>query len=135
MEDFEELFFYAKKCFRNFFNFKERSSKSEFWFFQLFVFLFLILFIVVDIYFVPSNHNSNEPELIFSNFFLLIQFIPSLSVSVRRLHDVNRSGWWMMLIFTGLGGLFLFYWWLKNGDRKSNKFGKVPKKFRDYVVN
>ena len=46
-----------------------------------------------------------------NSIFNLIVFLPFLSVSIRRLHDIGRSGWWYLIILTGIGSILLFYWW------------------------
>ena len=74
---------YIKKPFVNYANFKGRASRKEFWYFTLFNLLVTTFLVVL-----------NVGLLIF--IYFAIVFIPSLSVSVRRLHDVNKSGWWIL---------------------------------------
>jgi uncharacterized membrane protein YhaH (DUF805 family) len=60
-----------------------------------------------------------------SSVFLLFVLIPSVSIGVRRLHDVNNSGWWYLLILVPLiGPLVLIYWAIKPGDAHSNVYGE-----------
>jgi uncharacterized membrane protein YhaH (DUF805 family) len=62
-----------------------------------------------------------------STIFSLAIFIPFISVSVRRLHDVNRSGWWLLIELTIIGLLFpILYWFCKKGDEGENRFGPKP---------
>ena len=49
--------------------------------------------------------------------------IAGLSLSVRRLHDIDRSGWWNLIIFTIIGIVVLLYWACKKGDEGENRFG------------
>tara|TARA_B110000459_G_C16272872_1_gene342846 strand:- start:23 stop:301 length:279 start_codon:yes stop_codon:yes gene_type:complete len=58
-----------------------------------------------------------------SVIYIIATTIPGLSVSVRRLHDVNKSGWWLFLSFTVIGLIPLIYWACKKGDEEDNKFG------------
>jgi uncharacterized membrane protein YhaH (DUF805 family) len=53
-------------------------------------------------------------------------FIPLLSVNVRRLHDVNRSGWWLLIELTVIGILLILFWCCKKGDEGENRFGPKP---------
>ena len=80
-------------CFSRYFDFEGRSSRSEFWHWQLFrVLLFLSLTFLETILFSGLNFTFN--------LFLLI---PEISVSIRRLHDTNKSGLWYLLTFTIIG--------------------------------
>ena len=54
---------------------------------------------------------------------ILIMLIPFTSVSIRRLHDVNRSGWWFLIQFTIIGLIPFYYWMVKPSDANSNKYG------------
>ena len=57
------------------------------------------------------------------NIFYILTFVPGISVSARRLHDVNKSGWWMLIALTGVGIIPLIYWYCKKGEDKANKYG------------
>ena len=81
---------------RRYFDFSGRSSRAEFWFFVLFVFILSIVANVLDVLLLGSYGYG---AAVLSSLVSLIHFIPSLSVSVRRLHDIDRTGWWIMLAF------------------------------------
>ena len=127
-------------CFSNYFNFNGRASRSEFWFFYLFVLIgYIICFTLIM-------------AVSFKLFWLMGAFmigmiLPSLGVSVRRLHDVNKSGWFLLLpvTFNILGRLFersigdislvftiislgisiyLLVLYCTDGEKKNNRFGK-----------
>mgnify|MGYP000190925275 CR=1 FL=1 len=70
-------------CWNNYANFQGRASRSEYWWFYLFVFVIGLIPIL--------------------GLATLILIIPQLAVTARRLHDINRSGWWVLLWFTGFG--------------------------------
>jgi len=57
------------------------------------------------------------------NIFYILTFVPAISVAARRLHDINKSGWWMLIGFTIIGLIPLLYWACKKGDDKPNKYG------------
>lgn len=58
--------------------------------------------------------------------FLLFMVIASFAVLVRRLHDVNRSGWWFLIYFTIIGIFVLLYWYVQKGDEADNRYGSDP---------
>jgi len=53
--------------------------------------------------------------------------IPGIAVGVRRLHDVGRSGWWMLIALTGIGAFVLLYWFVKDSEPGNNEYGPNPK--------
>ena len=70
----------------------------------------------------PSTENS-----IFAFIFNLAVFLPSWAVMIRRLHDVNRSGWWILINLTIIGIIPFTYWlFMKVGDEGENRFGSDP---------
>ena len=56
----------------------------------------------------------------------IVTIVPEIAVSVRRLHDINKSGWWLLLSLTVIGIIPLIYWVCKKGDEKENRFGENP---------
>ena len=121
------LFKAMQICFKKFFNFKDRASRSEYWYFQLvFTILSLPLFIYED--------SSNDTHLIYtgiSAIIVLILFIPAISVSVRRLHDINKSGWFVIIsVIPYIGWIILAIMLIGKGTLGKNKFGKYPLKFK-----
>tara|TARA_B100000965_G_scaffold364825_1_gene348764 strand:- start:2080 stop:2280 length:201 start_codon:yes stop_codon:yes gene_type:complete len=53
-----------------------------------------------------------------NSIFIIITFLPYLSVGARRLHDINRSGWWQLISLTGIGMILLIVWWSTDGKNK-----------------
>ena len=96
------------------------GPQSEYWYFALFRFLVTIVALVFV--YVLSILGS----LLFMAV-VLGTFLPHVAVSVRRLHDVNKSGWWYLLSFVPLGGLLLFVWAVTDGTSGPNQFGADPK--------
>ena len=103
-------------CFSNYFNFSDRAVRSEYWFFQLFCIILAVLASMVD----AADPTGAENV---SKLCGLITFIPSLTVTVRRLHDVNRSGWWIFINFTIIGIIPFFWWMIKRSNDGANKYG------------
>ena len=110
-----------RSVFVNYFNFSGRASRSEYWFFYLFL---IIADIGVDI---ADTLIFGDAEFAPINLiFFLGVLIPTVAVSVRRLHDIDRTGWWGLLLLTVVGLLVLLYWNLKPGDEGENRFGNNP---------
>lgn len=133
-----------KAFFKNYANFKGRSSRSEYWFVSLSNFLImLILYILLIpdmlIMFLGEDYNSFlmiEVITVCATFFLyeLICLVPSLSLSVRRLHDIGKSGWYLLLgLIPAVGGIVLFVFTLTDSDYSDNLYGKNPKLYPDKV--
>ena len=101
--------------------FSGRASRSEYWYFLLFLFLLAIVTSIFDAAIFPGN----ELKPIYS-IFSLLTIIPSISAAARRLHDVDRSGWWQLLYFTIVGSLVVLYWLIKKSDAGDNKHGSNP---------
>ena len=72
--------------------------------------------------FSPSGP-TNSP---LNGIFELVTFLPTLAVNVRRLHDINRTGWWTLIVFTVVGVFLLLYWACKKGTAGPNRFGPDP---------
>ena len=121
-----------KNAFVKVFDFKTRSSRAEFWYFYLFTVIVGMVGIQVDQYlslelirFELSRSPNNE--FILGHFYTFTYFlflIPSLSLYVRRLHDTDRSGWWLMIMLIPfIGFVTITMFWLLKGNDKSNKYG------------
>lgn len=118
----------VKVCFVKYTNFSDRASRPEFWLFTLFTTIVSLMLMFLDPMIAGESFlDYDEIFAPLSTIFLLAIFIPAISVSVRRLHDVGRSGWWMLLELTIIGFLFpLLFWWCKKGDEGDNRFGRKP---------
>ena len=110
----------VKTCWAKYATFSGRASRSEFWFFILFCWLLRDVAYFIDVY-VLSDLNG----MLNLTANLLI-FIPNISVTTRRLHDVDRSGWWQLLYITIVGIIPLLYWFIKKSDTGDNKHGSNP---------
>ena len=98
-------------CFNKFANFEGRASKSEFWWFQLFYVIVLIIGMILD-----SLLGYTE---LFYWVGYIICLLPALAVGSRRLHDTNRTGWWQLLYLTFIGVIVLIVWWVADGGKKN----------------
>ena len=105
-------------CLKKYFVFEGRASRSEYWWFQLIV--------------SPSYLISTILENEIGYFFLgitLFTLIPAISAGVRRLHDTNRSGFFLLISFIPfIGGLVLLFFLIPEGTKGKNRFGPDPLK-------
>ena len=107
-----------KTCFIKYAIFSGRASRSEYWFFFLFS---IICSLVIKIIEVNIYYTDQET---LSRIFIVIILIPQLAVGCRRLHDTNKSGWWVFIAgIPIIGTIILFYWLSLPGDDKKNRFG------------
>ena len=114
----------VKTCFKKFATFDGRASRSEYWWFQFFYILVVIVAVILDGVLVGGNLETAGALEIVSQLILLL---PALAVTARRLHDVDKSGWWMLVGITIVGLIPLFIWWLAPGTNKKNKYGNPIK--------
>lgn len=130
-------------CFKKYFDFTGRASKSEFWYFVLFVFLLLFGAGVLLGIFMPNNTSYDE---VVAWIIYLPLLAPLVAVTARRIHDFGMSGWMQCIfipgyiaaeiigynaagwiIYIGTTAVFAIYISQKP-DKKKNKFGAPPKK-------
>lgn len=106
--------------------FSGRSRRSEYWFFVLFYFLICIALTIVDM--VAGTMSESGEIGLFSSLFALAMLIPSIAVGVRRLHDIGKSGWWLLLGFIPLvGAIILIVWACRDSQPGTNAYGPNPK--------
>lgn len=99
-------FFQAiQSCLGQYATFSGRASRSEFWWFFLFqVLVMAATSLLGDVAYGLAS---------------LALMLPALAVGTRRLHDIGRTGWWQLLLLTGIGFLVLLYWWVQPSDGSS----------------
>ncbi len=107
-----------------------RATRPEYWWWVLFVLLLNIATSIVDVFIIaPALGLESFGEFAEQPLSLIVSlalFVPGFCVSVRRLHDIDRSGWWLLIIFIPLiGMLVLLYWMTRPGTDSANRFG-VP---------
>ena len=108
--------------FKNYAQFKGRSSRSAYWWWALASFLIGLILEGVD-YLLLDATFSVDGDGPLSLAFSLVTFIPNFAISFRRLQDVGRSGYWIFLVFTLIGIIPILYWSLKRGTKGENRFG------------
>ena len=127
-------------CYRKYFDFKGRASKSEFW--SFFLFLAIVGIVLVLLFFVLLGSEGVTVWVLL--LFIILNFFPYIAVTARRLHDFGRSGW-IQCIFIIIGGwtddflgtgeviywittVIFFIYISQKSTPGENKFGSVPKK-------
>ncbi len=97
-----------KTCFSKYVDFSGRASKSEYWWYVLFIF-------VVGVILTAINHNL-------AALFYLGTLLPSIAAAARRLHDTNRSGWMQLIAFIPLIGWLIVIYFLIQDPKEPNRF-------------
>ena len=113
-----------KTCLKKYATFSGRASRSEFWYFQLFI--ILISFASVFLFtIVPNELIATLGSLIFIILYIAI-LIPTYAVACRRLHDINRSGWWLVpILITStffIGSIWLIIWACTKSVNENNNY-------------
>ncbi|SHE88002.1 Uncharacterized membrane protein YhaH, DUF805 family [Kaistia soli DSM 19436] len=113
----------VKTVFSKYVTFSGRAPRSEFWWWVLFTVIVSIIAYALDNAF-GWDYDSMQSAGPLSGLWSLATILPNLAVTVRRLHDTDRSGWWIFLTLIPLiGALVLLYWYLKPGTPGTNRFG------------
>jgi uncharacterized membrane protein YhaH (DUF805 family) len=106
----------VRVCLQDYVTFSTRAPRSEYWWFQLFGVILVAIGVVIDALLLRMK----LVEEIASLFILL----PNISVTMRRLHDLDRTGWWTLLWFLPLvGAIVLIIWFIRPGTPGPNRFG------------
>ncbi len=101
--------------------FNGRARRKEYWFFMLFNVIISIVLGVID-GFIGMDIG------ILGAIYSLAVFLPSLAVTIRRLHDTDRSGWWVLIgLIPLVGGIVLLVFMCLDGNSGDNRFGADPK--------
>ncbi|MCX6754520.1 MAG: DUF805 domain-containing protein [Candidatus Nomurabacteria bacterium] len=105
--------------------FSGRATRSEYWYFVLFTFLFSIAVSTLDSM-IGTPKIFNSYGLLFTIYYLAI-LLPSIAVAVRRLHDVGKSGWMLFLSLIPLvGAIWIFILTVSDSNPGENKYGPNP---------
>ena len=119
--------YWILKSLKDFVKFNGRSCRTESRYFLIFNIMIGVSAGLIDmlmgftIEIIPGI-----PTLILSEITRGILILPNVSLVIRRLHDINKSGWWMLLFFTIVGLIPMFYWlYYKEGDQSENNYGTM----------
>jgi uncharacterized membrane protein YhaH (DUF805 family) len=113
-------------------DFNGRSRRKEYWMFALFT--FIVYAVLYALMFMGMNYETGQPGVLgmlamgLLGLFALGVLVPSIAVAVRRFHDQDKSGWFVLLAFIPfIGGLILLVFMCLEGTRGPNRFGEDPK--------
>lgn len=127
--DYNLIDWWKKVVFKNYANFSGRARRAEYWYFALGNFLLIVPFYIIGITGVFTE-NTALMYLGFGVYGMVVLgcIVPALAVSVRRLHDLNKSGWLYLIVFIPLiGSIILLVWFFTDGDRFTNNYGRDSK--------
>lgn len=120
-----------KSFWSNYATFKGRGRRSEYWWIQLFLVLTNLAVAAIDLALMNGDINrfiANGGGGIVGLLWILVTIVPALAVLVRRLHDTDKSGWWVLIgVVPFVGTIVLFVFSVLDSDAGDNKYGKSPK--------
>jgi len=106
--------------------FMGRARRKEYWFFILFNFIFGFVLVFIDA--LTGNVNPETGYGFLSSIYTLAVIIPGIAVTVRRLHDTDRSGWWWWIVLIPfIGVIVLLVFMVIEGTSGQNSYGPDPK--------
>ena len=125
------------KVLNQYSDFSGRASREEYWMFALFNFIFLIVPCFLMGLFIETDFEEAAYILaILLGLYLLFIIIPSLALTVRRLHDTGRSGWFYFIcIVPYVGGLILFIFTVLESEQSTNEYGEVPNGLNKPIIS
>ncbi len=112
---------------RRYADFSGRSRRREYWLFTLLLVLVVIAIVLAAVLVGAGSGTSSAVILALGMAALVGLIVPSIAVSVRRLHDIGLSGWFYLVSFVPFGSLFLFVTALMPGQTGPNRYGDDPK--------
>lgn len=114
------------KVLKQYADFDGRARRKEYWMFALF---HMIVFIVLLMIFAGIGAAIDIPSIAFVAYiYVLATIIPNIAVTVRRLHDVGKSGWFILIGLIPFASILLLIWSCQDGEAGTNEYGPNPKK-------
>lgn len=103
-----------------------RARRKEYWYFVLFNLIISIILAIVDN--VTGSFSAEAGMGLLGGLYMLAVLIPGIAVSVRRLHDTDRSGWWLLIVLVPLiGAIVLIIFMVLDSSPGENQYGPNPK--------
>lgn len=117
----------VRMAFDSYCRFQGRSSRSEYWWWVLFVAILSFCIGIIE----GILGFSMTAVRTTSGILSLVLLLPGLGLSVRRLHDIGKSGWWILLGFIPVvGAIILITWFARNSEMTENRYGPMPNMVR-----
>ena len=111
---------------KNYATFSGRATRQQYWMFYLFYIIFYIVLSVLDG--LTGTYDEEIGIGLLSTIFSLGLFIPSIAILARRLHDIGRTGWWILLLFIPLiGAIVILIFTLLDSESNENEYGESLK--------
>ena len=108
----------VKVCFSKYVTFDGRAGRPEYWYWILFYIVAEIVALILDLTLTYG---------LLTGVVVVGSFLPGLAVMIRRLHDIDRSGWaWLISLVPAVGAILLIIWLCKPGTPGPNRFGPAP---------
>ena len=115
----------VRTCLSKYVDFSGRARRSEYWYFVLFNLIVSIVASILDAV-VGTDFDTGSGGII-SSLAGLALFLPGLAAGVRRLHDIDRSGWWILIGLIPIIGWILLIVWYSTDSKPDNQYGPNPK--------
>lgn len=116
----------VRNVFSNYATFNGRARRAEYWWWILFVILAALIVGILDSALFGGMHTMRDNGPL-SAILSVALLLPGLAVGSRRLHDIDRSGWWLLIGLIPLVGTILLIWWFcTRGTAGPNRFGTDP---------
>lgn len=130
MEKFNRYFIDTIK--NRYAKFDGRATRSEYWYFILFYIILTFIVVLLDTFVVNPMLGATPEQAVQGGILQVILalslLIPSIAVGVRRLHDIGKSGWWILVgLVPIIGALVLIYFYVLDSQAGSNHYGPNPK--------
>ena len=117
----------TKSCLQQYVGFSGRASRSEYWFAYLSFMVAVVGMLTLTLVSVFVVDALAGVMFMLTMVLYVGAFLPLLAVSVRRLHDLGKSGWMMLIMFIPfVGGILLLVWFVTDGEAANNAYGPVP---------
>lgn len=110
--------------FKRYVGFRGRSSRREFWWAMLFHTIVTLIIVIVD---SAVFRRYRDPQGLLVQIYFFATLLPLIAVQVRRLHDTNKSGWWVLLSLVPVLNIVYIVWLATGGDKGGNRFDVVRK--------
>ncbi|ROS05432.1 uncharacterized membrane protein YhaH (DUF805 family) [Sinobacterium caligoides] len=108
---------YFTAAFNKYADFTGRARRQEFWMFILFYYIFYLVACVID---------WLMGTVLLSGIYMLVTFLPYISISARRLHDTGRTGWWQLIALIPLIGFIILTVFFIQESAEDNDYGPSP---------